>query len=305
MTPRRAIEGANAIGRAPAPNPRSGAATRLSPVAALVRRYDLDRYQAALFASAERRDALYALYAFNYEVARVREVVSEPMLGQIRLQWWREVIDATYAGVPARRHEVVSPLTDAIRRHSLSRADFDRLIDVRERDLDPEPPPDLAALENYAEGSSGTLVRLALEIFGAGDPAARNVGSEVGIGYALAGLLRAMPFHARAGRCYIPAELSARLGLDPADYAARRATVPLRHAAAELAAAADRHLHAARAQRAAVPRTAAAAVLPAVVASRSLARLRRAGFDPFAPQLLRPDPLQPWRLAAAALLGRW
>ena len=66
----------------------------------MVRRHDRDRYQTALFAPADRREALFALYAFNYEIARVRETVTQPMLGQIRLQWWREVVEAAYAGAP-------------------------------------------------------------------------------------------------------------------------------------------------------------------------------------------------------------
>src|ERR1700720_1226840 len=105
----------------PVPERRSARTDRLSPVAALVRRHDRDRYQTALFAPAGRREALLALYAFNYEIARVRESVTEPMLGLIRLQWWREVLDAAYAGAPPRQHPVVLPLAAAIRDFGLSR----------------------------------------------------------------------------------------------------------------------------------------------------------------------------------------
>ena len=63
----------------------------------MIRRHDRDRFQTALFAPAARREALFALYAFNYEIARVREVVTEPMLGRIRLEWWRENIAAAFA----------------------------------------------------------------------------------------------------------------------------------------------------------------------------------------------------------------
>src|SRR5215469_14873091 len=106
-----------------------------SACARLLRQHDRDRFLTALFAPAERREDLFALYAFNYEVARVREVVTEPLLGRIRLEWWRESLDAIYAGAPVRRHEVVEPLAAAIRRHGLSREHFDRLIDAREEDL--------------------------------------------------------------------------------------------------------------------------------------------------------------------------
>ena len=136
----------------------------LSLLGELVRRHDRDRYQTALFAPAGRREALFALYAFNYEIARVRESVTQPMLGQIRLQWWREVIDAAYAGAVPRRHEVAEPLTAAIREFELTRAHFDRMIDAREADLADEPPVDVAALQAYAEATSAELTRLALEV---------------------------------------------------------------------------------------------------------------------------------------------
>src|SRR3954447_23588970 len=143
----------------------------LSAPAAIVRRHDRDRYQTALFAPADRRESLFALYAFNYEVARVREAVTTPMLGQIRLQWWREIVDAAYAGTPARRHEVAQPLVAAIAGFGLSRTYFERIIDTRERDLDDAPPPNLTALVDYAEGTSSTLQFLALEGLEAAGPA--------------------------------------------------------------------------------------------------------------------------------------
>ena len=116
----------------------------LSACAAQVRSYDHDRFLCALFAPADRREDLFALYAFNLEIAKTREVVSEPMLGQIRLQWWRDAIEGIYAGAPPRRHEVLDGLAGAIARHGLSRAAFDALIDGRETDLSDEPPADLA-----------------------------------------------------------------------------------------------------------------------------------------------------------------
>ncbi len=284
---------------------RSATAGRVSPLAALVHRHDRDRYQTALFAPADRREALFALYAFNYEIARVREIVTQPMLGQIRLQWWREIIDAAFAGAPPRQHEIAEPLAAVIGGNRLTRTHFDRMIDTRERDLADEPPPTLAALEDYAEGTAATLLYLALEALGVNEPNAHAAAREVGIGYALAGLLRAMSFHARTGRRYIPADLAERAGLDPQDYVALRDTPALRAAAAQVAEAAAGHLQAARRNRREVPRKARAAMLPAVIAERFLARLKRADFNPFASELAIPDPLQSWRLFAAALLHRF
>jgi NADH dehydrogenase [ubiquinone] 1 alpha subcomplex assembly factor 6 len=282
------------------------AATKAAPpaffsLATLLRRHDRDRYQTALFAPAAQRDGLFALFAFNYEVARVRESVTQPMLGQIRLQWWREVIDAAYAGAPCRHHEVAEPLTATIREYGLTRAHFDRLIDTRERDLADEPPADMVALEDYAEGTSATLLWLVLEILRVSAPAASVTVREVGRAYALTGLLRAMPFHAGAGRCYIPADMR----IDPADYAAMRATANLRRAVAEIARAAAEHLHAARQHLAQTPRAAFPALLLAVIARHNLTRLRQMDYDPFAPGLVRPDPLQSWRLLAASAMQRF
>ena len=276
----------------------------LSPVANLVRRHDRDRFQTALFAPSGKREGLFALYAFNYEIARIRETVHEPMLGQIRLQWWREAIDAAYARTPPRRHEVVEPLTAVIRAHGLSRSHFDRLIDSRERDLDASPPATLAALEDYAAGSSAPLIRLALEALGAVAPEAEVAADEIGIAYALTGLIRAMPMQARTGRLMIPDDVAAETGLDPKDYLALRTTPALRQAVEIIARTASRHLDLARAMRSSIRKAALPALLPARIAARALHRLERAGFDPFS-GVGESDPLQSWRLAFAAMTGRF
>ena len=231
-----------------------------------------------LFAPAARREALFALYAFHYEIARVRETVTQPMLGQIRLQWWRENIAAAFGDGPVRHHPVMEPLAAAIREFGLIRDHFDRLIDARETDLADEPPASLSALENYAEESSSRLIHLALEVLGARGPAATDAGLHVGVAYALAGLLRAMPYRNRAGRDLTPVEI---------------------------AAAASRHLGLARAGRSGVTRAALPALLPAIVAERYLTRLKQANFDPFDKALILSDPLQSWRFAAAALFNRF
>jgi phytoene synthase len=291
--------------KTPIQDRRSADADRLSPVAALVQRHDRDRFQTALFAPVAHREALFALYAFNYEIARVRESVTQPMLGQIRLQWWRESVAAAFEGGSVRHHIVVEPLTAAIRERALTRAHFDRLIDVRASDLSEEPPASLAALEEYAETTSARLVYLALEVLGVSDPATGEAGLHIGIAYALAGLLRAMPFQASGGRQLIPADIAARTGVTEQDYRALSSTPALRAASAEIAAAASRHLDAARTHAGKIPRSALPALLPAVVAQRSLLRLRRAGYDPLDRRLAAPDPLQSWRLAVAALFNRF
>jgi phytoene synthase len=275
---------------------RSVVAERLAPVAALVRRHDRDRFQTALFAPAAAREALFALYAFNYEIARVRESVTEPTLGQIRLEWWREAVAAAFSGGPVRRHDVVEAVTAAIRTHNLSRTLFDRLIDAREADLDADPPPTLAVLEDYAEATSSGLIQLALEVLGVRDAAAAEAARHIGIAYALAGLLRALPLLA-GRRPIIPADIAQRAGLGAAD----RSTPALCDAAAEIGAAALSHV---QSRPKSIPRAALPALLPAVIARHALRRLARAGWDPFDPRAARPDPLQSWRLGTAMIRRR-
>jgi NADH dehydrogenase [ubiquinone] 1 alpha subcomplex assembly factor 6 len=291
--------------KTPIPGRRSADTDRLSPVAALVRRHDRDRFQTALFAPAARREALFALYAFNYEIARVRQSVTEPMLGQIRLQWWRENIAAAFEGGSVRAHPVVGALTAAIRELALTKRHFDRLIDARESDLAGEPPTNLVALESYAEATSAELIYLALEALGVRDRAADEAGHHVGIAYSLTGLIRAIPFAAGPGLWFIPADISARFGLAQRDHDDLRGAPALRAAAAEIAGAASQHLQASRDRRGKISRKAISALLSATIARHSLIRLEQAAYDPFDPALARPDPFQSWRLAAAALFNRF
>jgi phytoene synthase len=277
---------------------------KLSPIAALVRRHDPDRFLTALFAPAARREDLLLLYAFNYEIAKTREVVTEPMLGRIRLQWWRDSLEAIYAGDPVRHHEIVSPLADLIRRRRLARAHFDALIDAREADLREGGPETMAALEIYARDSAGRLVALALEALGVHDQASATAGQALGTGYALTGLLRSVPFHARAKRLYLPADLVAAARMAPhRDLFELRSTPALAQIVGQVAERARANL--AEARRFRVPRRALPALLPGVLAARWLKVLHGVGHNVFDPRLGQPDTLKSWRLAWATLSGRY
>jgi NADH dehydrogenase [ubiquinone] 1 alpha subcomplex assembly factor 6 len=269
-----------------------------------LRRHDRDRYQTALFAPAERREALFALYAFNYEVARIREYVREPMLGLIRLQWWRDALDEIYAGKQPRRHEVVTPLAAAIAAHHLSKAYFTTLLDARARDMEETPPESVAALEDYAAGTSGSLNLLALEVLGVGDAHAAEAARAAGIAYALTGLLAAAPFHAQRRRLYLPLELTNRHGVDlERSLFALKPSAALASAARDIATQARRHLDEARRQRIAIPRAAMPVLLQGVLAGRRLKRLDVAGHNLFDARLTAEDTLQSLWLAWASLRG--
>jgi phytoene synthase len=273
-------------------------------LAAELRRHDRDRYQTALFAPGERRDALFALYAFNYEVARIREYVREPMLGLMRLQWWRDALDEIYAGKQPRRHEVATPLGAAIVEHRLSKAHFTVLLDARTLDMAEAPPESLVALEDYVAATAGTLNLLALEVLGVGDARAAEAARAAGIAYALAGLLTAVPFHAQQRRLYLPPELTNRHDVDlERSLFALKPSPALATAARDITARAWHHLDKARQPRSAIPRAAMPVLLQSVLAERRLKQLDAAGHNVFDPRLAAEDTLQSLRLTWASLRG--
>jgi len=278
--------------------------TRLSYCGEQVRQVDHDRFLTCLFAPAEVREDLFALYAFNHEIAKVPEIVTEPMAGQIRIQWWREGLDDIYAGTP-RRHEVAEALAGAVKRHGLTRRAFDRLLDARESDLDDEPPATLDQLTDYAGETSATLVQLALEVVGARDDASMRAGHHVGVAWALAGIARAVPFHAAQRRLMLPGNLTWQAGLDVHDLFELREPAAVRPVVRDVAQRATEHLKAAESLQRDIPRAAVPALLPVTLARHYLRLLERHDHDPFAPRVQRTQPGRPMRLTWAAARGRF
>lgn len=253
-----------------------------------VRRFDPDRYLTTLFAPQDRREGLHALYAFNLEIARIPEVVTEPLIGAIRLQWWRETIADVYAGTP-QRHAVVESLAKAVTECGLTRSYFDRLLEARSFDQDRHQPANLAELKTYAEATSVSLVHLALEILGvAASAAVDQAASGVGLSWALVGLLRAVPFHGRAGRLYLPADLLEANRVAARDIQLGKASDRLAGVAQTLAGEARAALGRARAVKAAIPRHALPALLLGALADSHLRVLERAGHNLFDPRVQRP-----------------
>jgi phytoene synthase len=128
---------------------------------ALVRRVDPDRWISSRFiADGEARADVIALYAFDHELARAPRVSSNPLIGEIRLTWWREALEEIFEGRPVRRHPTVEALAEAIRRRALPRHALEALIDARYRELDPEPLGEIDALE-WARGTGGGMAVVA------------------------------------------------------------------------------------------------------------------------------------------------
>jgi phytoene synthase len=253
--------------------------------AELVRTADRDRFLATLFAPAEHRAALHALYAFNVEVARVREVAREPLPGEIRLQWWSEVIGGERAE-EARANPVAAALLAVIERHPLAAMKLTALIEARRFDLYDEPVARLADLEAYGRATSSALIAVAAQILAGVET--EQATDAAGIAYAVDGLLRAFPLHAARGQLYVPTEVFERHGVQLHDIFAGRSSDSLRAVFAELRNLARCYLLAAHEQVMTLPPAALPAFLHVALVRPSLKRLDRC--DPFA-----PAELSPWR----------
>jgi phytoene synthase len=253
--------------------------------AELVRTTDRDRFIASLFAPAEHRGAVYALYAFNSEVARVREAAREPLPGEIRLQWWSDVINRE-RDEEARANPVASALLTTIERYRLSSAKLIDLVEARRFDLYNDPVATLPDLEAYASKTSSAPFALAAQILAGAD--AEAVSAPAGIAFAIADLLRAFPRHAARGQLYVPLELLDRHQVRPHDIFAGRSSAGLQAALAELRDVGRRHLDTAHQRMAALTRQAMPALLPVALVRPALGRLERG--DPFS-----PAELAPWR----------
>lgn len=265
---------------------------------ALVRAADKDRFLATLFAPAERRRHLFALYAFDVEINRVSEVARTPMAGEIRLQWWRDALQAGTVG-EARGHPVADALTATIAACRLPVEPLLDLIEARGFDLYDDPMPSLDALYGYLRKTSSTVIALAADILAGRDPIAVGLAGPAGIGLGLARLMQVFPGQAARGRLYLPLDLLRRHGVDTVGIFAGTATDPLRMALADLRARARIELDQIAAAGARLPAEARPAFLPVALARLLLDRLEARADAPFS-QVETPQWRRQWALWRAA-----
>lgn len=252
---------------------------------ATLRTGDADRLYMALFASGEARARLLSLYAFNLEVAATRERVSETMLGQIRLQWWRDALEEIKRGEP-RHHPVVEALAAWMPDAGTTSFDLaNALIDAREADLEDAPFDTVDQLMDYAEATSSNLVRLALLALGIESGPGHEIAVPVGRAYALTGIIRAVPFLGAQGRVMVPGNLLAEHGImDARQSIGSRDPAKLKDALRQLGSLVSQALSEADAIRG-VPSSAKPALLARPLARMYLRRIEKAGYDLADPRL--------------------
>lgn len=243
---------------------------------ATVRRVDPDRYLATLFAPTKARSLLYALYAFNHELASVGEMARDSLAADIRLEWWRQAVEAAGEGRPPA-HPAAIGLAEILSSNRAQLTDLEALIDTRAIESSPAPFSTLATMENHADASSARLMRMAARAITGTNSQGKAIG-EAGIAYGLTGMLRSFRFHALRGKVFLPADLLAAQSLSTADIIAGKNSTTLKRGFDEVATCARNHFR--RARQSAVPQSVLSAVLPASLVPAYLLRLAKI-VDPF------------------------
>lgn len=260
-------------------------------IADTLRSVDRERYLTCLLAPAAVRHDLMLLYAVNAEWARIRGQVTEALIGRMKFQWWRDVIDGIYR---EGRAPLGNPLTEGLRalipRHELTRSSLESIIDARDQELAPDDDhpaaPSLAQLEAYAENTSGNLTCLALEILGVRSELAMRIGRDVGAAYALIGVVRGIAFERGQGGWPLSTESPA-------------SSQDLVAMSRGLIERATLRLAGARKISAEIGRRAVPALLTAAFVDQYLLRLEACGGDPLHPKCSTT------RISVAGLVWRW
>ncbi|UPK31780.1 squalene/phytoene synthase family protein [Bradyrhizobium sp. 186] len=249
----------------------------------LVRSHDFPRYAATLFAPTAERRALLALYAFNVEIVRVRDQVSQPLPGEIRLQWWTDMLSGQVHG-SAEGNPVAAELLRAIRDFDLPVEPLSLLADEHQFDLYNDPMPTLTALEGYLAATCSALFELAARIMAPPSPAIEHLARHAGLAQGIVQIITNLPRDAAHRQLFLPQQLLTNHSCPMEDVFAGKETPNLRAVLDQLAGEARQHLATASSLLAEVPAPARSAFLPLGQTRADLKRLSRPGRNPFTPQ---------------------
>ena len=249
----------------------------------LVRSHDFARYASALFVPAAERRALLALYAFNVEIFRIRDQVSQPLPGEVRMQWWTDLLaGAGHGGVEGS--PVAAELMLAIRSFYLPAEPLSRLIDEHQFDLYNDPMPTLAALEGYVHETSAALFAMAARIMAPPSAEIEHAARHAGFALGFVQVIASLPRDAARRQLFLPLQLLQSHGSGIEEVFAGKQTPKARAAIDQLIGEARRHLQTAFELLAEVPPTVRLVFLPLALVRGDLARMSRADNDPFMPR---------------------
>ncbi len=265
-----------------------------------LREKDRDLWLAALFAPAERRRHLYALYAFWMEIDEVRTKVTQPLLGEMRLRWWADTLEAP-GGEGGAAHPAADAVMDTIAARGLSLSEFATFLDAHVVDLYDDPVETLAGLLAYCDATVGAVLRWSAACLGARENAeARAALADAGTALGLTRILRRLPL---GGGRFVPLELLDRHGVSPDDARAGVDSGPLRSALGELRALALARFEPPRARAGGLDDATRTALLPVATVPLYLELMSRRDYNPFR-WVAEPQPWRrQWRLWRAARAG--
>ncbi len=278
-------------------------ADALSPLGRQVKEQDHDRYLTLVFAPAARREALFALNAFNQELARTAERVSEPLLGEMRFTWWRDALEAMAGGTTVPDHPVSQALADLVASGQLDPEACLALIEARRRDLDSEGFLDEADLTRYAADTAGQLNRLTAALSGL-EGETLDQAARLGTAWGLIGQLRSFDAWRRRGRIWLPQSLLRQAGLTRSALLEGENKDALAGVAQGLAGSAEALLSEVRGGRPRLP-SAGSAFLLGTLSRIYLRRLAACRYDLTDPALALLPPDRVFRLTWAVLRRRW
>jgi len=249
----------------------------------LVRSHDFARYAATLFVPAAERRALLALYAFNVEIVRVRDHVTQPLPGELRLQWWTDMLSGhAHGGVEG--NPVAAELLLTIHDFDLPVEPLTRLIEEHQFDLYNDPMPTMAALEDYLTNTCSALFALTTGVVARSSAAIGDLARHAGLALGLVQVIANLPRDISRHRMFLPRELLESHGSSIEEVLAGKETPTLRVALDHLADEVRQHLATASSLLANVAPQTRAAFLPLALVRRDLVRLLRADRNPFLPQ---------------------
>jgi phytoene synthase len=218
-----------------------------------LRKGDRDRYLSTLVLTGAARDGVTALYAFNADVASIRERVSDPAPGEIRLQWWADALDGQGHGA-VRQNPVADALLDTMERYGIPAGTLLRLIAARRFDLYDDPMPDLESFEGYAGETISTLYQLAAMILNDGETIRTgDAAGHLGVAHAMIGHLRAFGLVASQGRIMLPWSVFAANGVTEGEIFSGTESEGLSEALGQISEMAQDHLQKAEAAIASLP----------------------------------------------------
>lgn len=267
----------------------------------LVAKFDHDRYLTTLYAPSEKRQALYALYAFNYEISRIRETVSEPMLGEIRLQWWREAIEGIFQDT-VRSHDVLQPLAVAVADYDLPQDILLDLIEGRRQDIYDDSPEDMPALEDYLQKTAGNIACLAVHILGQKDN--DDMARHLGIAWGYVGIIRAIPYHMSLKKNYVPLDIMVKYDIAPAKFLSPDDPVEVKSVVQILCQKAEEHLKYLSDNKKSINADARSAYLLSALTRGYLRTIKQADYNPFRLMEKAGAFSRQWQLLTSALFNR-